>query len=382
MSLLFDQFDRTDGLPAKYIESLFGGLNRLDWKNAEKIRSLLEGWFVTYPGRYKKTLRPRFRSQRNSDHQGAFFELFVHQLLKQLDYKVQVNPTTRRGNTPDFLAETTSGEEFYLDARVVNPKTFQISPSEERVFDELNKLHCPDFWLAAKVRGMLLSTPPLKKMRHTFQQWIDELDYETVKNTVAGSEVPLSHSFIHGEWTLTLKPFAKGEDHRGKPNTRPFIPPPKAQFVDSTKPIVQAIREKARRYRNLGSPLVVAVNALDLSGVDRSDILQALFGWSAVAEVPDSTRITPPPGILKNECLWNPNKNTGVSAILLFNELQPNSIASAPICLYENPWASHLTPSSLRRVPHGIVEGEIISWHSGESLRSIFGLPENWPGPK
>lgn len=382
MLRLFDQCDRTDALPARYYEPIFDGLNRLAWKNAERIRNLLDGWFVTYPVHHKMELRGRFRSQRNSDHQGAFFELFIHQLLIELGYIVEVNPLTRLGNTPDFLAEMTSGETFFLDARVVDPKTLKHSLSEELVFDELNKLHCPDFWLTAKVRGVLLSSPPLKKIRETFQAWIDQLNYENVRDNDCSFGKCFSQSFEHESWVLTLKPIAKGGEHRGRPGARPLIPPPKAEFVDSAKPIIQAIREKDRRYRNLGSPLVVAVNALDLSGVDRTDILQALFGWSELTDLPDSARITPPTGIGKKECLWTANKNSSVSAILLFNELQPNSMASAPMCLYENPWASHSIPASLRRVPHGLVEGGFIRWYPGEALNSILGLPQHWPGPK
>jgi hypothetical protein len=382
MSPLFDRIDRSDATPSDYQESIFDGLNRLAWKNAEKIRNLLDEWFADYPVDYQKELRGRFRSPRNSDHQGAFFELFVHRLLIDLGFKVEVNPLTHRSNTPDFLAETTSREKFYLDARVVEPQTLKNSPREERVFDELNKLHSPDFLLASMVRGELHSNPPLKRIRETFQAWIDQLHYEMVKDCHTGLSGKFSKSFEHDGWTLTLDPLVRLEHLRGTPNPRPFIPPPSADFVDSTIPIIQAVREKARRYRNLGSHLVVAVNALDLAGVDRSDILKALFGWAEVMEGGASAKITPTPGIRRADCIWSATKNTGVSAILLFNELQTNSIANAPVCLYENPWSSHSIPSFLRRVPRGIVDGEMIRWRTGESLRSVLGLPEHWPGPK
>lgn len=308
--------------------------------------------------------------------------MIAHRLLIDLGFKVEVNPLTHLSNTPDLLAETTSGEHFYLDARVVEPQTLKHSLREERVFDELNKLHSPDFLLASMVRGNLHSNPPLRRIRETFQTWIDQLHYKSVKDQHMTRGTKFSKSFEHEGWTLTLDPLVRLENLRGTPNPRPFIPPPSADFVDSTIPIIQAVREKARRYRNLGSPLVVAVNALDLSGVDRSDILKALFGWGEMMDEGASAKITPPPGIGRAKCVWNVTKDTSVSAILLFNELQTNSIAIAPVCLYENPWSSHPIPSCLRRFPHAIGDGEMIRWRNGESARSVLGLPEHWPGPK
>ena len=114
MSPLFDRINRTDAVPSNNQESMFDGLNRLAWKNAEKIRNLLDRWFDDYPVNHQKELRGRFRSPRNADHQGAFFELFMHRLLMDLGFKIEVNPLTHLSNTPDFLAETTSRENSIL----------------------------------------------------------------------------------------------------------------------------------------------------------------------------------------------------------------------------------------------------------------------------
>jgi|GEM_PF-4954942 len=40
---LFDEFERTDAIPAQYNESIFDSFNRLAWKDAECIREVLEG---------------------------------------------------------------------------------------------------------------------------------------------------------------------------------------------------------------------------------------------------------------------------------------------------------------------------------------------------
>ena len=378
---LFDEFERTDASPAKYSESIFDALNRLSWKNAVRIRDVLEDWFSTHPPENKQDLVRRFRSNRDDQHQGAFFELFLRKFLTRLEYTVTVNPSMSSGMTPDFFVASTSGEEFYLEATVAEPKTLRDSPSEEQSLDELSKLQCPDYWLFPKVRGVLHSTPPLKKMRQTFQGWIDELSYETVKDTSRSRKYP-SCSFTHAGWALTLTAIPRGEAHRGKPGARPLADISRADFVDSAKPIWNAAHEKAKKYKALGAPFIVAINTLDRAGVDRLDVLLALFGWEGSTDEPDLARISPLRGERKRDWLWDANKNTGVSAILLFNELYPSAMASAPVCLYENPWASHPVPASLQRLPHAIADGEFMRWHPGETLGAILSLPADWPGPK
>jgi|GEM_PF-5638217 len=287
------------------------------------------------------------------------------------------------GLTPDFLATSQSCTEFYLDATVVEPKTFQDSPSEKQVVDALNECNCPDFWLFAEVTGILRSTPPLKRMQHTTQSWIDGLHwYEAVQDAHSSYGKYPSCSITHDEWTLTLEAVPRGEAHRGKHGGRPLAGISRADFIDPAKPLILAVREKAQKYKGLDGPLVVAINRLGLASVNRNDVLLALFGWEASTDVPGLARITPPSGFQRRSHLWDAKKNTGVSAILLFNEVQPHTMASAPVCLYENPWASHPIPISLRHLPHAIVEGEFIRWYPGEALHSILGLPGNWPGTR
>ncbi len=382
---LFDNFKRTDTTPAEYQEPVFNAWNRLAWKNAARIREVLEDWFSTYPPQNKHALVSRFRSKRDDNHQGAFFELFLFQLLTRLGYTVTVNPRMPSGQTPDFVANPQSGECFCLEATVSQPETFQDSPSEKQVLDELNRLRCPDYSLAVRTEGTLNRTPPLKKIRDCFQAWIDSLNYWDVQALWANNQTLPTRSYTYGAWTLKVEAIPRSPDKRGRAGARPVgLGPDRGGVVDSAKPIWNAIHKKLISYRakDFGTPFIVAVNALDLTGVDRIDMLLALFGWEADTGDSDLAQIIPPHGLRRDNWIWEANKNTGVSAVLLFNTLQPHTMASAPVCLYENPWASHPAPDTLRRLPHAVVEGEFIRWRQGETLGTILGLPADWPGPK
>ncbi|MBI2852152.1 MAG: hypothetical protein HYX84_03490 [Chloroflexi bacterium] len=377
---LFDEFERTNAAPAKYEEPLFDALNRLSWNNAAVIRATLEDWFCVYPETNKRDLSSRFRSQRDSNHQGAFFELVLFKLLTELGYQIKLNHPTPSG-TPDFLARTSSGEQFFLDATIAQPKTFRDSPSEKVVFEALNKLDCSDFSLCIRTRGVLKNIPPKNKIQQ-IQDWVYSLDYERIRTDLTtGLHLP-EYRFEHGGWTLIIEALPRSPDKRGTKPHRPIgIGPMRVDFVDSVKPIVEAVRAKAHKYRGLGDPFVVAVNALDLAGAERIDVLLALFGYEASTEDPNISRVRSPQGINRDH-VWHTKKNTGVSAVLLFNELQHANLTSATFCMYENPWASYPVPVSLRRLPHSLVDGDFIKWYRGQALGAVLGLSPGWPGPK
>ncbi len=378
---LFDEFERTDDAPAKYVEPLFNALNRLSWNNATVIRSTLEGWFSAYPMSNKNNLRSRFRSKNNLHHQGAFFELVLFKLLREMGYQITLNPQTPSG-TPDFLARDSSGEQFFLEATIAQPKTFRDRPSEKVVFDKIDNLDCPDFSLCPSPRGKLTSIPPERKIQE-LQNWVSSLDYEKVREDCTNNLPLPEYRLKHCDWTLKIQALPRSPEKRGTaPHRAIGFGTMRVDFVDSVRPIVEAVRAKAHKYRGLEVPLVVAVNALDLAGVDRTDTLEALFGWESSTEDPNVSRVVASQDVHKKNHVWDKEKNTSASAVLLFDALQHSNMASAICCIYENPWAKCKPPADLRRFPHGIVTGDYLQWYQGESLGSLLHLPQGWPGPK
>lgn len=209
------------------------------------------------------------------------------------------------------------------------------------------------------------------------------MDYEKVQIDFTNSLQLPEYQLKHCGWTLKIEALPRSPEKRGIEPHRPIgIGPMRVDFVDSVKPIVEAVRTKDQKYRELRAPLVVAVNALDLAGVDRTDILEALFGWESSTEDPNVSRIVASQGVHKKNHVWDKEKNTSVSAVLLFDTLQHSNMASAKCCIYENPWAEYASPADLRRLPHGIVTGDYLKSHEGVSLGSLLRLPQDWPGPK
>ena len=101
---LFDEIQRTELRAALYGEPTFQYLNTSQRPGFVAIRNMLEQWFCRYPEVVAADLRARFRSNDDRQHQGAFFELYLHELLHSLQFTVEVHPRVNAtDNRPDFL---------------------------------------------------------------------------------------------------------------------------------------------------------------------------------------------------------------------------------------------------------------------------------------
>src|SRR5262249_44746022 len=112
---LFDRMERTDTGRATYAEGEFTYMNSSARWDVMQVRQLLESWFAKYPSEHQPELAGRFRAPGKRGLEPPFFELFLHQLLLRLGFRVTVHPpligTERR---PDFLAESDGGTGFLV----------------------------------------------------------------------------------------------------------------------------------------------------------------------------------------------------------------------------------------------------------------------------
>ena len=92
---LFDVKHRTDFGPRRRVEPAFAFLNRAARPEFDLVRDLLESWFVRFPNSSAPDVRQRFRSGDDRQHEGAMFELLVHELLFCMGWAIQTHPEIR-----------------------------------------------------------------------------------------------------------------------------------------------------------------------------------------------------------------------------------------------------------------------------------------------
>ena len=351
----------------------------------------MEQWFDRYPTTGQAELCARFRSDNNTQHQSAFFELFLHELLFRLGCHVTLHPDIPNiSKTPDFLVESPNGERFYIEATITTCESATEAAARARmnaVYDVLNReIKSPDFSLWINIEGAPATPPPAKRIASFINAHLAKLDYDEITRLYESErteEVP-RWRFEHEGWKIEFKPYPKTAKARGKPGVRPICGHSWGfREIDHRKPIRNAITKKAGRYGDLDLPYVVAVNVLEF--IDEIDIMEALFGQEQLTISfsqngfvnPVDTQISQLPSGAWTEP--SGSRYTGVSAVLLASWLQPSNVPRADLCLYHNPWALRPYKSVLTRLPQAVLRDNQMEYVDGESIEKIFALPELWP---
>ena len=385
---LFEDFRRTDKTPMRHTESSFAFLNRSSWRLCERDRQLYEQWFSQYPSEMQNDLQGRFTSDDDDHHSSAAFELFLYATLLSIGCDVTVHPTikaTRR--RPDFLAEC-DGARFYVEATVSRAHSRGQSPNqlEAQVFDWINTIDSPDFRLDLETTGELTSLPRRDTVVQPIRTLLRTHDPDDVPTTFHGGSIVPQRPFTtiqHDGWMLTVELIAKSPQDRGRVDDSTISMYPTETYHGIEAALVNKIVDKAKEKRGetLDAPLIVATNVYDGFFDIKRNALSVLLGTPVppreIAEhVIDRTQRPVRNGVwigldgrLRREYVYGVWMFVGAAT----SNPSPAGIGS---CLYLNPFVDTPLPSALRRVPHALARGGVLSWHAGESLEHLLGVPE------
>lgn len=390
--MLFLDDNHSETGPAGYTEKRFSYLNRCGRAECFRVREVLEDWFTRYPENEKDELRSRFQSGDDTHFVSSFFELYLHELLVRLNYRVEVHPEVSepKSKKPDFLAITPGGKGLFVEAVIASDTTEEetaTSSMKNVLYDTINTLKDPDFYVGIKEEGKLKTPPPGRKIRNGLERWLRELDPDKcLLLTQQGKFDDLPKwNFSHDGWKIEFTAYPKSKEARGKPGRRLIGMHMSSgfQLIDSRTSIRQAIRRKASRYGSLEKPYIIAVNAMG-GFVDQIDIMEALFGKEVLVfpqglppNVQPETKLTRQP-----DGAWTSTfgpRNTRVSGVLVGVSAVPSSIAAKDLELYHNPWAQHPCEGPITELTEYVPIENRITKEVGKHPRALFDLPETWP---
>ena len=228
-------------------------------------RDLCEAWFQRIPeSSHKKDLRASFRSEDDSQHDGAFFELLLHELFTLLGCDVEFQPEIEK-KTPDFRLrerEVSVIVEATVAGRNSNP--LNLGANEQKVLDDLNSLNSPDFSLLYDVSGKLTRTLGKSYVVGKVQALLKDNNPDDVRATIdkLGRSAAPSAIIEYNGWLMTIwlspRPVVQRTENKKE---RIVIGRMNAQWVDPISSVRRALEVKANNYKRLEDPLVLAVNA-------------------------------------------------------------------------------------------------------------------------
>ena len=377
---LFDEFERTNTCDKPSTQEMVDFINESAWPSSERVRTVFEQWFSTYPDEGKKNLRRRFR-EGHHQHDSAAFELMLHELLRRLGFAVVVEPQLREGHgRPDFAITDQRGRASYIEATVAEYTGLRLGdPLHNEVFDAINEIRPPDgIALRADPRGALEQAPSRTRIQETVREWLEGIDPARI---IDGGPVENRRlKFRCGKWRLKLTaiPWEPGNAHQ----LIQAGPMPFSADIDDVAYLKNKLLTKARRYRNLDKPLIVALS-IPGSPVDADAQLATLFGErdgchsiggahtvvTGAARVPDSA--------------WLDNdgpRSRGLHGVTFFRDWM-QSVSGSHACTYINPFVDAEIPNELLQLGSARVQDGQLVHQEGPRLGEILGLPQDWPGP-
>jgi hypothetical protein len=382
---LFDENPQSIGIrPKNHLEPTFDYYNCTSRKDILKIKQVLEGWFAPYPETGKADLRSRFRSNIESQHQAAFSELWTHEILRQLGHKTEVHPDVGRNTHPDFKASCNNGKSFLIEVTTTSDSEEEVAAQRriDQVYDTLNRLKNPDFFIAVVDKGKPVSPVPGAKLRGDLEVWLKTLSWDQVSeayNQGKFDSIP-RYNWKYEGWDVRFEVIPKSAEKRGTQSIRPIglTMPLEMSQLDTDSEIKAAVAGKDK-YGEPGLPLVVVLNILG-DFCDRYDVMSALFGRETFVFGPKGSQ----PGARLHDGAWDgPQgpRHRSISAVWVLHSLNAWSADSPNSWLVHNPWATAPLPSDALPFSQYIPNQKTghLEETAGKSLPEVLKLPVPWP---
>lgn len=386
VAALFSTGERHDTHPKPHSEPSFDYLDRSARPEAACIRSLLEDWFARYPTDQRSEFANRFCSSSDSEHVSASFELYLHELLLRLGYRVEVHPVNPSGRStrPDFRACGPDGNSVFIEAASTSSelqRKLERNPDVMAVADAINSLESSNFYVALTATGKPRSTPSISRIRSFLKAWINQLDADTVFRAMeSGGEGDLPEvAYQHDDFVLKFRAIPRAPNRRGDHVTRPLAYFSTGVFLDTSWELVRdVLRKKAKRYGDMQAPFIVCINVGDFA-FHEIDSMNALFGQEFVQYDVNTGDMRP--GRHWNG-LWRGPKgarNLRVSAVLVAPDVQPWTLGQRLIRLYHCPVARYPCSGAIDRLGHRKAVGASYPLREGDTPTALLQLREGWP---
>ena len=349
------------------------------------IRTLLEVWFLEIPEAEQLDLQQRFRSPIERQHRSAVFELFLHHMILCLGFEVEFHPDVPGATThPDFLISRNGQALLYLEAIAVSNSAREEAEANRmnQVYDVLNGLASPDFYLGLRVEGAPETPPPGARLRGDLARWLTTLDRQAIQQCYLEQryeDVP-TYGWNHDGWRIIFDPIPRGEEVRGNPSVRPIgmTMPMRATQLTLDESLKNGVATKDR-YGRLALPLVVAIQVVEDFRIAKIDVMNGLFGSEVVAI---DAHGNPRPARVPNGAWISPNGpiHRTISAVIAWSTLEPwNFTAIEPIVVH-NPYAFTPLPNDTLPLSQHVVDQQrgVLIEQAGRSMEDVLGLAKEW----
>lgn len=376
---VFSDIKRTDPSPALHSESTAAFLDRVAGDYWQQVRDLIEDWVSHVPAEHAADLVGRLRDADYAQHTSAFWELYLHETFRRSGYGIEIHPLISNGRRPDFKIWG-GGDTFYVEAKTLISGSSGAGARKQQVYDALNRIHCPNFFLQIDVNKIGKSDLPTRSLRKNLERWVARLDPDSMVIGERFYDFGEPFRWEHDGWEIQFRPFPVSPGARGRHGHRPLgvFGPIEAAFVNDDAILRNALMDKGSAYGELEHPLVLAVNSFAFDP-DDSDVMSALYGSEQISYYPDHPEIEPVPS-RKPDGYWLARTWTHqhVAGVLLGRSITAYR-AAEPCTFWCHPDAfDAVQPLPVWQIAEA-ESGRIRYREPLGQLHELLDLPEGWP---
>lgn len=381
-NFVFSDLERTGPSPAGHNEPTFRFLDRVAGDYWDQVRDLIEAWIANVPAARRADLIGRLRSTDNANHVGAYWQLHLHETYRRSGFTVTTHPEVPAGaRQPDFLVAR-NAESYYVEAKCLISKGGDAGASsrKRRLYEALDKIDCPNFFLQIDVDSVGSADLPTKALRRKLEAWVSVLNpdatYVDDRNMYVGSRF----TWAEAGWDLAFRAFPVSEAARGRAGHRPLgiFGPIEAAWINDDVTLRSALADKGSAYGSLDRPLVIAVNSFAFSH-DDFDTMNALYGTEQITISLEDRHAQPVPSRKPDgywfDGAWSHQHVFGVLIGRPIAEYRPT--ATPTFWVHPEPTEA-VAPLRCWRVAEPVVD-HIEYREPTTPMSELFGLPDVWP---
>lgn len=324
-----------------------------------EYRRLTEEWLSHYPEERLRDFLRRFQGKDSQAHEAAFFELFLHERLRALCDKIEVEGAIADSDKrSDFVLHYADGSVLAVEALSLEPIQRAEDPNVRLVNEWLRELRSADFeiWLGES-EGQLTSAPKRRKVQGWAERVLSKYSWEEADRLVrlTGDRIiPIEPLELDG-WVTQAELWVNAPNARTERECLVVLAGPAFGYYDLPAAVRERIRNKIKRKKvSRGStPFTLAVNINDRMLRPADEELEVLHGFkhrirfrTAVAGGPpvdpDPQSVFSPDG---TEGVWSTPANKAqydrCAAIWFFHQVDFVHPHGSRRKLYLNPFVHH-----------------------------------------
>ena len=291
-------------------------------------------------------------------------------------YNSQIKPKVGK-QTPDFRVGQ-GGKSIYIEATAVgltsNP--FHPSPNEQDVIDKLDTLKSSQFSLSLDMEGTLKRTISRRSLAENVKKLLNDNDLDEVRAKIVkfGRRAAPYDKIKIGDWTLTVWLVPTPKDDRSRTSEIPIVRGRfSAKRIDPISSVRKALKKKAKKYRELDAPLILAVNTLNPYYSDEKSDADVLWGNLLIqyeTGAHDRTQYVRQPN-----GFWSGESGGRTSGVLSFQNADMLNMSQVTARLHTNPGNdSSVLPDALSKLTHYVDSNGNLIRREGEDLAQLLGV--------